>query len=411
MKILCVILLAACPLLAQLGSPLGTVDVDFSRDLFALNAAIADKTDSVKTYKALLPLAGLFAPVVTSTSSRPATPDASAAASIGSLTLEGLLVTSFSAVDATIAPYFNNLSTGPVQYIPQHRSAAADLTTLQPVPPPDPQMVFLDGLGNTIVAVDTATLMIVSQVVVPNTSGPFGLRPSSTGPVTEAWVANGGTEVSVVNLSAQQLVTNIMTPSLPAATPTGIVFTPDGQTAFEAVKYFSPDASGNNGALVTFNAAARTVTATLPLKYGPNAVVIAPDGLTVYLLSSDNGELTYYDVLSGTADLSVSTYTPGQSGGYPGFGAFIHPDGTRLLWNINYLLIEFNINSRTTTQFNSGLPSTAGPAMSMSQDGGQVYFYDGAGDIVCMDTTTGNILLSANVGSPTSFFAGPPLAP
>jgi hypothetical protein len=409
MKILCVILLAACPLLAQLGSPLGTVDVDFSRDLFALNAAIATKTDSVQKFKALLPLAGLFSGVGSSSSSRPAMREARAATSVGSLTPEGSLTTSFSAVDATIAPYFNNFSTGPVQYIPQQRPAA-DLTILQPVPPPDPQMVFLDGLGNTIVAVDTTTLTIVSQVVVPSTTGPFGMRPSSAGPATEAWVANGGSEVSVVNLSAQQLVTNIMTPSLPAATSAGIVFTPDGETAFEAVKYFSPDASGNNGALVIYNAAARTVASTFALKYGPAAIVIAPDGLTVYLLST-GGELTYYDVLSGTADLSVSTYPPGQNGGYNGFGpAFVHPDGTRLLWNINYLLIEFNINSRTVTQFNSGLPSTAAPGMSMSQDGGQVFFYDAAGDIVCMDTTTGNILLSANVGSPISVFGGPPLA-
>ena len=125
--------------------------------------------------------------------------------------------TPFSAVDATIAPYFNNLAAGPVQYIPQALSAA-DATTVQPVPAPDPQMVFLDGLGNTIVAFDTTTLTMVSQVVVPSTSGPFGLRPSSTGPSTEAWVANGGLEVSVVNLSAQHLVTNIMTPSVPAAT-------------------------------------------------------------------------------------------------------------------------------------------------------------------------------------------------
>ena len=409
MKVLCVILLAAGPLLAQLGSPLGTVDVDLSRDVFALNAAIAAKTDSVQKFKALLPLAGIFSGVASSHSSRPATTDASAAASVGSLTLEGSLATPFSAVDATIVPYFNNLSTGPAQYLPQHRSAA-DLTTLQPVPPPDPQMVFLDGLGNTIVVVDTATLTIVSQVVVPSTSGPFGLRPSSTGQTTEAWVANGVSEISVVNLSAQQLVTNIMTPSLRAGTSSGIVFTPDGQTAFEAVKYYSPDGSGNNGALVTFNAATRAVTSTLPLKYGPSAILIAPDGLTVYLLSGNNGELTYYDVLSGTADLSVSTYPPGQDGGYPGFGAFIHPDGTRLLWNINYLLIEFNINTRTVTQFNSGLPSTAAPGMSMSQDGGQVFFYDAAGDVVCMDTATGNILLNTNVGSPTSVFGGPPLA-
>lgn len=401
MKLFCIVLLVAGPLLAQYGVPIGTASLNESRDMFEVSAALGDKTSTLAKEQAQSILDLLTFPALT--------PHATAETSIGSLTAEGSLDTPFSAVDATIAPYFNNLATGPVQYIPQSRSAA-DVTTLQPVPPPDPQMVFLDGLGNTIVAFDTTTLNMVSQVVVPSTTGPFGLRPSSTAPSTEAWVANGGLEISVVNLSAQQLVTNIMTPSVPAATAAGIVFTPDGNTAFEAVKYFSPDASGNNGALLIFNAETRTVTSTFPLKYAPASIVIAPDGLTVYLLST-GGELTYYDVLSGTADLSVSTYPPGQNGGYPGVGqAFIHPDGTRLFWNINYLLIEFDINSRTVTQFNSGLPSTAAPTMSMSQDGGQVFFTDGAGDVVFMDTATGSIVLTANVGSPVSIFGGPPLA-
>lgn len=116
-----------------------------------------------------------------------------------------------------------------------------------------------------------------------------------------------------------------------AAAPAGIVFTPDGTTAFEAVGFLSPDSSGNLGALVVFDAVNRKVTSTFPLKNAPAAVLIARDGYTLYLLSA-NGMLTYYDVLSGTADLSVSTFTPGLAGGYSGSSAqvFLTPDGTRL---------------------------------------------------------------------------------
>jgi len=50
-------------------------------------------------------------------------------------------------------------------------------------------------------------------------------------------------------------------------------------------------------------------------------------------------------VLSGTADLSLSTFTPGQAGGYPGNGApvFIHPEGTRLFWNVGSQVEFFDL--------------------------------------------------------------------
>jgi hypothetical protein len=284
-----------------------------------------------------------------------------------------------------------------------------------PVPAPNPRLVFLDGLGNTIVAVDMTTLAVVSQVVVPSTVGPFGIRPTPTGSENEVWIANSGLEVSVVDLSSQSLVSNILTPSIPrAVSPAGIVFTADGGTAIEAVKYFSPDSSGNQGALLVFDAVSRTLTSTLLLKFAPTALLMAPDGLTAYLLS-DTSTLTYYDVLSGTADLTVSTLTPGSSAGYNPFGqVYIHPDGSRLLWSAGGQLQIFDLTTRTVTKrFSFGLPSTvaAGAAMSMSQDGGRVYVSDVLGDVVILDTQYGNILLTYNTGASTATFGGPPLAP
>lgn len=333
--------------------------------------------------------------------------------------------TGFSALLPVAAPFYSYFSGGEVSYNPlfQPRSAAAvrpDLTTVQPVAPPDAQMFFLDGFGDGLVDFDMTTLAPISQVPVPTLTGPFGLRPNATGPANEVWVLNSGfevpsglNEVSVVDLSAQSLVTNIVTPSIQAAVPVGIVFANDGATAFEALKYDSPDSAGNTGALLVFDAAARTVTSTMPLKFVPTALLMAPDGITAYILSN-TGTITYYDVLSGTADLTVSTYPPGSNAGYPGAGSavFIHPDGTRLFWNVGVYLTVFDLTSRTVTnQFNFDQPTTASQTFSMSKDGTTAYFSDVNGDVALVDTYYGTVLASFNAGAPAPVFGGPPVAP
>ena len=284
-------------------------------------------------------------------------------------------------------------------------------------------MIFLDGHGAGVVALDMTTLNPVSQVVVPSVVGPFGLRPSTTGPANEVWVLNSGNEVpagaevSVVNLSTQTLVTNILTPSIPASTfavPMGIVFTPDGSTAFEIFKYDTPDSAGNLGAMVVFNAPARTVTSTMPLKFTPTAVLMSPDGLTAYILSSA-GTITYYDVLSGTAGLTAQSVQPGSEFGYPGiFSAVaIHPDGTRMFWNVGVYLVVFDLTTRQIiNDFNSGLPTTVNRTFSLSQDGSMAYFSDTQGDVAVLDTYSGTVLDSFNLlGVALSIYGGPPVAP
>jgi hypothetical protein len=331
----------------------------------------------------------------------------------------GIVNLPYSTVDTVVAPFFGYYPGAPIRYtsslgIPAARAGAlAALTTAPPVAPPDPQMIFLDGLGNSLVAFDLTTQTVSSQVVVPSTVGPFGVRPSASGPSNEVWVANYGLQISVADLGAQAVTATIPTPGLPSsAPPVGIVFTPDGTKAFEAVPFYSPDASGNNGALLVFDAVKHALTSTLLRQNGPVALLMAPDGLTLYLLESSNSgvTITYYDVLSGTADLTVSTATPGVSAGIEGGSIFIHPDGTRLFWNENYQFNVFDLTTRKVTQqFTSGLPSTAGPGMTMSQDGARAIFSDRAGDVVVLDTLNGTILASYNTGYPTSAYGGPPL--
>jgi hypothetical protein len=225
-------------------------------------------------------------------------------------------------------------------------------------------------------------------------------------------VANGGIQVSVVDLASQKLLTNIQTPSIPqASAPAGIVFTNSGATGLEAVSFLSSDSAGNNGALLVFDVVSRTLKSTMFLKDRPTALVMASDGLTAYILD-DVGVLTYYDVLSGTADLSLSTYTPGLPGGYPGASSnvFIHPDGTRLFWNVGPNLVTFDLTiHKITNQFNSRLPTTSAVSMQLSQDGSLAFLSNGAGNFVTLNTSNGYVWSSETDTDPTQVFGFQPV--
>ncbi len=420
MKFLCVLILAASSLLAQVESVIidfdgGIIDnryvtnvtgsqylesnIQYSWEL--LRDPNGDKTFKFTASKCVYTtfFGGEFLGIPTPTILPACTPlSQSAAEDLGPI--------------AEVLPEFYSF----VPEVPHHKvygpfaeSVHPRLTGVQPASPVDPQMIMLDGLGNSLFKFDLNNFSILSQVVVPTTSGPLGIRPTSTGPENEVWVANGGLEVTLVDLGAQKVITNIPTPSIPVAVaPAAIVFSKSGATALEAVKFFSPDSSGNKGALLVFDAVNRKVTATLLVKIYPAALVMAPDGLTAYLLG-ESGEITYYDVLSGTADLTLSTYTPGQSGGFPGSSqVFIHPDGTRLFWHIGAQLEVFDLTKhKVTYQFNSGLPSTSPVAMQMSQDGSNVWMNNALGKVVVLDTRYGNTVATFQGDPNSAIFPGP----
>jgi WD40-like Beta Propeller Repeat len=407
MKLFCLYLLAAGSLLAQFTKAVTQGNVLQAQQWFEIYDGMPMYEDfSTNTFETYAPTAGF--PTTTFT-----------------LSTTGTFPSPYSAVAPVVAPFYNYFSGGQAGFSPLFKTEAPhpELTTVQPAAPPHPQMIFLDGHQAGLIALDMTTLNPVSQVVVPSVVGPFGLRPNSTGPVNEVWVLNSGNEiaagaeVSVVNLSTQTVVTNIPTPSIPASTfavPVGIVFTTDGATAFEVFKYDSPDSSGNNGAMVVFNAVARTVTSTMPLKFVPSALLMSPDGLTVYILSG-TGTITYYDVLSGTAGLTAQSVQPGSDFGYPGISAAvaIHPDGTRLFWNVGVYLVVFDLTTRQiVNDFSSGLPTTINRTFSLSPDGSMAYFTDTEGDVAVLDTYYGTVLAAFNaLGVAASIYGGPPVAP
>jgi hypothetical protein len=212
--------------------------------------------------------------------------------------------------------------------------------------------------------------------------------------------------VYVVDIGAGKVITTIPVPSAilnnvnTVQTNQTTGFTSSGGTYFYAVPYITPDASGNKGALLVFDAASRALTATFPLKIAPDVLVMAPDGLTVYLLSGAALNITYYDVLSGTADLSAPLYTPGGnpntfSGGGP---VFIHPDGTRLFYLSQAGISVFDLTSRQITNtLPFSLPTgTNNATFEMSPDGSTfAVSYQGIGaglsSTILMDSN-GNIL-------------------
>jgi hypothetical protein len=282
------------------------------------------------------------------------------------------------------------------------------LGTVPPSAPPAPSMVLVDGLAGDVIELDLTTNTVVKRVTPPLSAiGPLAIRPSADPASKEVWVANQTRQVTIVDLAAQTVLANVATPSIPSVfNAVGMAFSNSGAAAFEAVKYASPDASGNNGALLVFDAVQRAVTYTFPLKYTPAVMVMAPDGLTIYLLSQA-GEITYYDVLSGTADLNASTYAPGSNAGYNGFGnVFIHPDGTRLFWNVGTYLEVFDLTTRkVTAQFPSGLPSTSGVTLEVSQNGSVATMSNGQGTVVLLDTRTG--ILQGTISNPSTTLAFP----
>jgi hypothetical protein len=284
----------------------------------------------------------------------------------------------------------------------QPRAAGA-----QPADAADPQMVILDTESdNRILKLDLTTFATSSQVLLPNQSPRvFGMRPSATGDTNEVWTAPGpaGSAITISDLGAGKVTGAIPNPTTDPTknNSAGIVFTNDGSTALYAVGYTTPDSSGNNGALLAIDAVNRKITSTLPLKFAPQQLLMSPDGLTAYIIGSQAGMISYYDVLSGTADLTA------RIASFNG-PAFIHPDGTRLFWDAGQLEVFDLTTRKIVNEFKFGLPTTSATSIGMSQDGSQVYAGNGLGAVVILDTRSGQVVATYQEPGAALVFSGPP---
>lgn len=309
-------------------------------------------------------------------------------------------LTEYRSLPAKLGGIDNPPEYGPFAARPKPRSAV-----LQPPTADDPTMILFDGLANSMDVIDLTSGAIVSQIPFFNygTASNFAVRPTASGPENEIWVNNiDAQNILVMNLGSQSVVTTIPMPA--NLYELNIVFTISGNTALVSAIYGTPDSAGNTAAILAFDATTRTLLSTLPLKNIPFNMLMAPDGLTAYLLASST--ITYYDVLSGTADLTA----PFQYYGFYGYtpAVFIHPDGTRLFLDQGALAV-FDLTTRQfTNTFSYNLAKGASTlSVHMSQDGSTVWVSDSLNNVTILDTHYGNIMGTYQTSPNSMVFPGP----
>jgi hypothetical protein len=269
---------------------------------------------------------------------------------------------------------------------------------IKPVIPPHPQLIAFNGFTYDFFKYDLATNQFITSVVLAPQARMFAERPGSVD-ASEVWVGHGGLidQVSIVDLAAGKVLATIPTTSLDPnnSEPTGLVFTNGGATALYTAKFFQADSAGNYGALVVLDAVNRRVLSTQPMKVAPEALLMAPDGLTAYLMGGS--KITYYDVLSGTSDLTVpfTYFSPDK--------VSIHPDGTRIFFDQGQQLGVFDVVTRKITYIKYGLPNNAQVvSVRLTQDGSRIYVTDGKGNVVVLGTRYGDILSTYQTNATTT---------
>lgn len=268
-----------------------------------------------------------------------------------------------------------------------------------------PQLVILDGLGdNRLATIDLSTFATRFSATLPAGVRSLGLRPAASGPSIEAWVAHSqiGNQISIVNHQTGAITGQIPTKLDESVESVGLVFSTSGQTAFQAVNFFN-QALPAPGSLLVFDTAARKITNTLPLPFRPQGILISPDGSTVYVVGDE--KIAYYDLLSGTADLTAS---------FPYFyGApLIHPNGSRIYALQGDQVAVFDPQSRrTVATFKLGFaqPRDSGTMMQLSQDGLLLSIMSYQRDSVVLDAVTGYNFGSEHfsLGAPGGLFVAP----
>ncbi len=278
-----------------------------------------------------------------------------------------------------------------------------------------PELVLLDGKSNNrMVSVNLWTFAARYSADLPNGIRNFGLRPAPDGgPSPEAWVAhsNIGTLFTVVNLDSGAIVGKVPT-TLPGE-PRGVVFSNSGNTAFEILDSGTPTPGGT---FVVLDTAARTIKKTLAIPFAPEGILISPDGSTVYVIgpgAAGTKNILYYDLLSGTADLTVTVPNPDVF-----FGPYlIHPNGSRVYGQNGSQIFVFDPQARQViSKFKLGLaPGVFFQSMQLSPDGLRIHLLDNAAshgqpvnNIFVLDSVTGHNFGSLPIGGTASvFFVAP----
>lgn len=295
-----------------------------------------------------------------------------------------------------------------------------------------PQLIALDGKSNNRVAtINLSTFATKFSVDLDSFRGAFALQYTPSGNLSQAWVPTfsptAAFKMSVVNLTSGAIVTQIPTPVAAGKIfkdLTALLFSSSGNTAFAAIQH-----NDGTGALVLYDTASYTVKSTLPLDFQPDAAFLSPNGSTIYLVGNapaGNKQVVYYDLLSGTADLSVILRFPVT------FQApyRMHPNGriygqatsNRDGDGLGGVAVYDPQARKIVSRFDFGLPfGLAIFNMQFNSDGTQLYVLDNAaigpagrpaapGNVYLLDAITGYTAPSKPIGGTANlFFVAPGL--
>jgi YVTN family beta-propeller protein len=216
-------------------------------------------------------------------------------------------------------------------------------------------------------------------------------------PAANAYVANfGDNSVSVINTAYGTVTATIAVGTGPDA----VVPTPDGSKAYVA------NFTANTVSVIA--TASNTVAATIPVGTAPFGLAISPDGARVYVANSGAGSVS---VIS-TATNTVTNTVPVGLGSIP-FGVTISPDGSKIYVADSGSGALSVIDAATVTAGSPialGKPTQTGPyAVALSLDGGTAYVTNNLGaSVSVVGIADGTILATVPVGpNPTELALSP----
>jgi YVTN family beta-propeller protein len=161
-----------------------------------------------------------------------------------------------------------------------------------------PDVVIVDHTDAILTRLGTCPLAVKAKIAL--VSRPLQVVVTPDG--TEAVVSNFDNFVSFVNLQTNTVIQNVATPNM---NPSGVAISPDGSTAY--VCSFSP----TTPAVIVFNIATRSITATIPLNTPwPHSLALTPDGSQLYVVFSDNNEVDIIDTLTKTDFARLNIVNP-----------------------------------------------------------------------------------------------------
>jgi len=213
--------------------------------------------------------------------------------------------------------------------------------------------------------------------------GACGVFAASAG-ARNAYVANGGGSVSVLNLSANAPAGTIPVESAPV----DVAITPDGAFAYVT--------NSGSDSVSVISTASNSVVATVPLAVGskPRGIAISPDGQTAWVANSGDGTASVIFTAANTLS-GGPIILPGGVGSRPD-GIAISPDGATafVAQNANDVAI---VNTATRAVVGT-VVDTSGPSrIAVGPRGGRAFVTDSSSTSVTAFNPSGGAVIGGPI--------------